>query len=224
VAWAAVAIYCFGTAARIENPFSAIGAVAEVVSVVVGVLAEVPLVGGVACVVLRRSRDTWPEQSAPEGRYRRVIVGVAAGVAILGGLLAAVGYFAVAALEQTYTIDADVSLWDVSAVDPGVARFIAGSVVLLAALLIIRLHVRPTIGGRFVWASAWLFWVAIGLNCLGLVLAVDPGSGSGSSLFLVSLIVEIAAVLLLLFGLRLLFVRARVRRRPASMSAVRRIV
>jgi hypothetical protein len=215
---AAIALDCFGTATRVANPFSGIGAFVEVMSFAVGFLTEVVLVSGVASVVLRRVDGVRPATAEPGGRRRHIFVGVATGFAILSGLLAAMGYFTVAALEQDYTNDADVSHWNAAAIDAGVAEFIVGSVILLAALLTIRLQLRPRAGARFIWASAWLFWAAVALNCLGLALATDPRSASDSSLVLLSLVVEVPAVVLLLFGLRLLLARSGARRRSATTA------
>jgi hypothetical protein len=218
--WAAIALNCFGTATRIANPFSAIGASVEVMSFAVGILTEVILVVGVACVVLRRMDDAQRDHvatAASAGRGRHIIIGVATGFAILSGLLAALGYFAVGVLEQAYTNDADVSHWNVAAIDPGLAEFVAGSVVLFAALLTIRIQLRPRAGATFVWASVWLFWAAVALNCLGLACTADPRSGSDSSLVIFSLVVEVPAVALLLFGLRL-FARSSARARTKGHS------
>jgi hypothetical protein len=215
---AAIALDCFGTATRVANPFSGIGAFVEVMSFAVGFLTEVVLVSGVASVVLRRVDGAQSARAASGGRRRHIIGGVATGFAILSGLLAATGYFAVAALEQDYANDADVSHWNTASIDAGVAEFIVGSVVLLAALITIRLQLRPRALARFLWASAWLFWAAVALNCLGLALATDPRSGSGSSLVLLSLVVGVPAVVLLLFGLRLFVARASASRRSATAA------
>jgi hypothetical protein len=212
LAWVAIALDCCGTATRVANPFSGVGALVEVMSFVVGFFTEVVLVSGVAFGVLRRMDGARPATAASGGRRRHIIVGVATGFAILSGLLAAMGYFAVAALEQDYTNDTDVSRWNAAAIDAGVAEFIVGSVILLAALLTIRLQLRPRAGARFIWASAWLFWAAVALNCLGLAVATAPRSASDSSLVLLSLVVEVPAVVLLLFGLRLLVVHLGARR------------
>jgi hypothetical protein len=214
--WAAIALDCFGTATRVANPFSGIGALVEVMSFVVGFLTEVVFVSGVASVVLRRVDGAQPATAASGGRRPHIIVGVATGFAILSGLLAAIGYFAVAALEQDYMNDADVSHWSAPSIDAGVAEFIVGSVVLVVALLTIRLQLRPRAGARFIWASVWLVWAAVALNCLGLALATDPRSGGDSTLILLSLVVEVPAVVLLLFGLRLLVARLGASRQSAT--------
>jgi hypothetical protein len=221
IALVAIALNCLGTTRTTANPFDGRGAFLELFSFAVAFLAEIVLLIGVAFVILRRmdvSELNRAETGARTARRPRMVIGVATALAILGGLLTCVGYLAVAALEHEYVNDVDVSHWNAASINPGAAAFIIGSVVLVGALLTIRLRIRPQSGASFMWASACLFWAAIAVNCLGLALSTDPRSAINSQVILLSLVIGVAAVVLLLFGIVVLVSRLNNRRQPVSAA------
>jgi cytochrome bd-type quinol oxidase subunit 2 len=155
--------------------------------------------------------------AGPTRRHPRIVVGVATGFAILGGLLSLGGYFAVAAVEQAYMNAVDVSHWNASSLDAGITVFIVGSVVLLVAVLIVRRNTRARSGARLLWLSAFLLWTATAVNCLGLSLSTDSGSGIGSEIVLLSIVVVVAALVFLVVGIGVLVNRSS-RRHSAIAS------
>jgi hypothetical protein len=222
IAWVAIALNCVGTTRTTANPFDGRGAFLQLLSFAVGFLAEIVLFVGVAFVILRLmdgAELNRTEKGAPGVRRPRIVVGVATAVAILGGLLTFVGYFAVAALEHEYMNNADVSHWNAASINPGAAAFVIGSVALLGALLTIRLRARPRPSASFIWASSWLFWAAIALNCLGLALSTDPSSAISSQVILLSIVIGVAAAVVLLFGI-VVYVRRLSNRRQLVSAAV----
>ena len=222
VVWVAIALNCYGTTRTTANPFDGRGAFLELLSFAVGFLTEILLLIGVAFVALRRmdvAELNHAEAKAPGARRPRMILRVATALAVPGGVVTFVGYFAIVAIPHDYLNDADVSHWDPAAINPGAAAFIIGSVALLGALLAIRLHVRPGRGAGFIWASAGLFWTAIAVNYLGLALSTDPQSAISSQVILLSVVVGVAAVVLLLFGVIVFFSRLKNPNKLVSAAA-----
>jgi hypothetical protein len=131
---------------------------------------------------------------------------IAVGIAILGGLVAAVGFFWVTAVAAAFQDELAPSPWLGVSDGPGLATFIVGSVILLGALITIRLRVHPQLDVHFIWAFVWVAWVAIALACFGLELNTDVESGIGEAMVGSSFLVGFLALAMLICGL---FLKAR---------------
>lgn len=147
---------------------------------------------------------TGQKVEAPTSRRRQIVVRIATVVAVLGGLLAAAGYVWVAEVSAAFMNALAPSAWSNVPTRPGIVAFIAGSIVLIGALLTIRLTLRPRIGGHLIWASVWLAWVAVALTCFGMALNTDAWGGIGEVTLGWGVLVGLLALLVFVFGLRMI--------------------
>jgi hypothetical protein len=129
----------------------------------------------VACDDSLMELDAGPALTlAAWARRRRIVIGIA----VLGGLIAAGGFWWVNTVGYADPIDSPQ--WYGVSSGPGITAFIIGSVMLLAALATIRFRLRPQIVGQFLWFSVWLGWLAIALICFGTELNTDVDNGVGA--------------------------------------------
>lgn len=134
---------------------------------------------------------------------------IAIGIAIVGGLIAAGGYFWVAEVAAADSNPFESPQWYRFSTGPGMAAFVAGSVLLVSALVVIRRQVRSHSDGRIVWASVWPGWLAIALTCFGTELNADVDSGIGAETFWLGLLVGVFAIMMLIIGVGFFAVRRR---------------
>jgi hypothetical protein len=130
-------------------------------------------------------------------RRRRIVIGIA----IVGGLIAAGGYFWVAEVAAAVSNPFESTQWDGISTGPGVAVFFAGSAILLSALVVIRCRVRPDSGSGLIWVSVWCGWPAAALSCLGAELNVDVNGSIGAALSWLGLLVGLLAAGMLILGI-----------------------
>jgi hypothetical protein len=144
------------------------------------------------------------EMKTPERRRWIVIA-----IAIVGGLIAAGGFVWVAEAAAAALNPFESPHWNGISTGPGMAAFVAGSVLLVSALVVIRRRVRSHSDGRIVWASVWPGWLAIALTCFGTELNADVDSGIGAETFWLGLLVGVFAIMMLIIGLGFFAVRRR---------------
>jgi MFS family permease len=142
------------------------------------------------------------------------------GIAVFGGLVAAGGFVWVGGASGAYGDDSLPSAFGYSSA-PGTAAFTIGSVILFGAFLVVRLRVRPSLGGHIIWACIGVAWVAIAMNCYGTATTNSVG-GPLELLIPASFLVGYFAEFVFVFGVAFVLLRWMDRtERPRTTSNTR---